>query len=171
MPTQILSPEALTRLNESGCTPVVNQGWYSLPARYIPYISSSGTDTTMKLPTILESIETLVFIGFTQAAAEQILQRYQQDESSDGVTPALLDFVKSHVRSFPDAVFEEDDWDAAMATMGIKQSVRSGIMSPEFWVLMLSETARFWVIDTIETKYKFLESVDQSIIARSHGWV
>ena len=117
--------------------------------------------SSSSIPTVLESLETLEFLGFTSEAGKRILERF--NNSLDLIEdPCILDYAKGQIRSFPDVGCPEDHWNSTMLVMGITQTLCDKILDPEFTNLRLTQNARYWVLDTIEAKFRFLTSLDDA---------
>ncbi|KAL8719253.1 MAG: hypothetical protein Q9225_003712 [Loekoesia sp. 1 TL-2023] len=99
-------------------------------------------------------------------AAERILSRFSRVLSKED-DPELIEFIKGHVRSFPDAATGEEDWDEAMANMGIKAAVRNQIMLPAYQDLRETCTALDWVLDTVDAKYHYLKYLSGTVLGSS----
>ena len=138
-------------------------GWQTIRCVALSESSSSESEGSIEIPTVLESLETLEFLGFTLEAGKTILERF---ENAFNVIedPYLLAFIKAHVRSIPDVGCPEDDWQAAILAMGITQTLSNKILDPEFRNLRLTQNARYWVLDTIEAKYLFLTSLNTNVL-------
>lgn len=163
MPTQILSSEASTHLTENGDEPLQVGGWIRLR---VSSVSSSDSEDIVNVPAVLESLEALIFIGFTDHAAERIFSRFSQVLSMEDDSE-LIEFIKGHVRSFPDAASGEEDWHEAMANMGIKAAVRNQIMLPAYQDLRETRTALYWVLDTLDAKYHYLKHLSGTVLGSS----
>lgn len=120
------------------------------------------------IPDELESIQTLVFMGFSRSAAEATYERFRwiQREHPD---EELLAIAKGTVRSGQDAIDDEENWDEAMQSMGMDVALRTRILSPEFHAICRTETAMFWVVETITDSYDFLLSLNETISYRTAG--
>ncbi|KAL8727017.1 MAG: hypothetical protein Q9166_006315 [cf. Caloplaca sp. 2 TL-2023] len=159
--SSVLSSEASTRLTELGEDVTASDGWLHLRAKSLS--SSSESDAFVNIPQDLESRETLSFLGFTEYASSIIYDRFLN--SPDLYDAELIDFAKAHIRSTDDAATPEDNWVEAMLRMGIKTSLCEAIMDPTFADLRVTQTASFWVLDVITTKYMFLQDITSMVLA------
>ena len=124
------------------------------------------------MPVNLDSIEALRFIGLKKDAAETILTNFHN--RPDRTIPASRDdiydmfgFIEGYLAHKDDAWDEDDEeWDALLRAMGIRKSTRDGILNPKFKSLRLSQTARFWVLETLEDGWDVLMSADQAVRGR-----
>lgn len=169
--TQVLDSEALAYLRESGGDYSVEGGYFRVKCTAVSesmLLSDPDDQSTMLLPRVLESAEAMTVLGFTPEAAAGIIMRFKRALLSNS-NDTILQHIKATVRSAKDAAFEEDDWDGTMKTMGIDQSMRDRILNPEFSRLRMRETARSWVLDTLEAKVAFLESVNDVVLERKRN--
>ncbi|KAL8920175.1 MAG: hypothetical protein Q9208_006421 [Pyrenodesmia sp. 3 TL-2023] len=170
MPTPIISSEASAHISLSAEPPVSEGGWIQLRVRDISSSSSSSeeAESRITIPTVLESVEALSFIGFNAHAADRIMHRYNL-ASAHEADLNLLGFAKGHVRSARDASLPWEDWETAMEEMGVKISLQRAIMDPHFEALRLTQSAMFWVLDTITAKYMYLQSLDREVLGLPRG--
>lgn len=161
--TQVLSQSAYHLLSESGENITIRDGWQTIRCAALSASSSSDSEASTEVPIVVESLETLEFLGFTPEAGKAILELFNKASGSSEV-PCFLEYVKGHVMSMPDVGCPEDDWNAAILAMGITQTLCDKILDPEFTNILLTETASYWVIDTIEAKFEFLKSLNTKVL-------
>ena len=167
MSTKVISSEASRWLSEIGEEIVVTRGWLRLRTSEVSS-SSSDSNATIDIPQALETAETLRFLGFTSTATEAIFNRFEQ-ACTDFPESTILDFAKGRVRSSTDASTTEDDWASAIDRMGINTALRDQIIDQRFEDLRLTKSARFWVLDTVVAKYRFLEGLDMMVLGRKRN--
>ena len=162
--TPVLSEEALNRLREYG-EPVTSDGgslWISLSA--ISSSPSSKNDTTkIHIPQYLESVQALEFLGFAPAPAQEILDRFNS-AFEEHPHAQILDYATDYVRSAPDGVSPEDDWEGALESMGVKESLKDSILNPSHADIRMTETASYWVLDTMDAKNAWLKGLNSDIL-------
>ncbi|KAI9736301.1 MAG: hypothetical protein M1834_001187 [Cirrosporium novae-zelandiae] len=117
-------------------------------------------------PQTLESVETIIYMGYTEAKANEIWKAWLEVEASQAggneFQWGFLEYVlpiEKRAENDNDAGegLEEDDWDGMMKWLGVADELRSKIMDPEFVNVRLTESARFWVHDTMELRFLMLE--------------
>ncbi|KAI4251211.1 MAG: hypothetical protein L6R42_008468 [Xanthoria sp. 1 TBL-2021] len=171
MPTRVISSEASAQLSLNGDSPISEGGWFHIRVRDISSSSSSSSEEAeprVTIPAVLESVQALSFIGFTDRAADQIMYRHSLVSAHrDDVD--ILSFAKGHIRSAKDASLPWENWRDAMDEMGVKNSVQEAIMLPQFESLRLTQSAMFWVLDTISAKYMYLQSIDREVLGYARG--
>ena len=161
--TRVLSESAHQTLSGLGEDVPYHGGCQTIRCVALSESSSSDSEASVDIPQILESTEAMEFLGFSAGAAAAILERFL-DGSKNIPDEDILDYAKGHVRSAPDAGTVEDDWNSAMASMGISQALRDQILDPKFSELRLTRNAQFLVLDTIEAKFMFLSSLDTNVL-------
>ncbi|KAL9024773.1 MAG: hypothetical protein Q9196_006267 [Gyalolechia fulgens] len=135
----------------------------SSKAASLPSLSSSSDTESIDIPQVLESVETLTFIGFVSTAASIIFNKYQESLLVCDWCE-LLDFIRGHIESSDDAASEDADWDQAILDMGIKPSIKDQILDPQLTTTRPSETARHWVLDTLITKFLWRKSLNTLVL-------
>lgn len=67
--------------------------------------------SSSSIPPVLESLETVEFLGFAPEAGKHILEHFNNalELIED---PCILDYAKGHVRSVLDVGCPEDDWNS-----------------------------------------------------------
>jgi hypothetical protein len=114
---------------------------------------------TSTVPETLESVESLEYVGFTTNMAETIYNRYQN--SPKDVPWAFLEFALAVIEDpqIEDAESSQDDWFACMTMIGLDEDFQRAIMLEEFADLRYTATCKFWVRDTMEMRWRFLENL------------
>lgn len=118
------------------------------------------------VPETIESLETLQYLGLTQYAALEAFGVFaHESESPRYVNPEFVEWAKEHVKRFPDCSKDDavSEWEEAMRTMGLQTLWRNAILDPRFAELRQEHTARYWVIQTMEDKWKHLVELDQKM--------
>lgn len=109
----------------------------------------------------LDSREALVYCGFAEDAATTIYSRWNLPEVREEFN--LFEFAVKYLRShnIDDCGGTEDDWDAYLQKCGANDQVRAAITDDgddgELEDVRYSETALYWFIYSLESKYGFLE--------------
>ena len=128
--------------------------------------SSDDSDKTVEIPELLESRETLELLEFDPSAADVILENWHHHLAHhvEGMPdPSFLGCIKAYIRRGNDAFDEDDDWYAAMTSMGVTRAQQERIMHPDFATIRLGQSAMGWVIETVQDRYHWLESLDSNI--------
>lgn len=130
--------------------------------------SSSVRDSVIAIPDELESVQTLVLMGFSQSAAEATYERFRRIQR-EHPNEELLAVAKGTVRGGQDAIDDEENWDKAMQSMGTDVALQTRILNSVYHAICRAETAMFWVIETITDCYDFLLSFNETISNRIAG--
>ena len=107
----------------------------------------------VEIPALLESVETYVFLGFTQKRADSMWWRYRnQPEDMDA---DFMEFAHWAIENdeIPDVESSSDDWDLCMRTVGIGKRLREAILLAEFEDIRYTATCKFWLHDAIDIAY------------------
>ena len=168
MSTRTISDSVETYLLALGAPTSTEDGWRSLSAASYNS-SSSDSDATIEIPEFIDSIETLKFIGFCDEAAEETWHNFCVVRERVGSDASLIHIAKNRVRRGHDAFEANHDWDLAMASMGIGPALRARILTPGYEDIRFSQTAKDWVIESIEDRYGFLKSLGDWITTPQHG--
>lgn len=135
--------------------------------------SSSGSDSgyaaseppSVEIPAQFHSIETLVFLGFTEDRAARIWQRW---EERGDLPDEFLEFAQYAISYNPGDVSDNDDqaWVACFESLGINGATIYSIMDSTFAAIRLRESCQYWVLDTMKSRYESLEAIHKASRAR-----
>jgi len=131
-------------------------------SRSILHYSSSSADDTVEIPVIINSRAGLQFCGFTPHAAGEIFAIYTADgthEELDIFACAYVDRKAYHMN----AVSASDDWDAALARMGMNAKKRAAILDPTYDRFRLLQSADTLAKEIVTDSYEFLLELDNII--------
>lgn len=119
---------------------------------------------TFVIPEFMESVETLEYIGWGEAKAIEIWARWEivkQTESTG--TTFQQHFLEYALSAVPDLKLEDgqEDWDAELLNWGVGDELRTAIMDEAYTNIRLTESAQYWVKDTMEIRYLSLERLQR----------
>jgi hypothetical protein len=132
-------------------------------------VSSSSDESTwdelIDIPIYLHSLQSLRFVGFKKAVAEEILERYHSALIRHGTMPlGFYDFMIGFLEGKSENAYRADhDWDGVLKDLGIRKRVRMGILNPEYDHLRLTKSAKDWALETIEDGWIFLRGIDKAV--------
>ena len=129
------------------------------------YSSSSDSDEIVEIPAILESQATLQWLGFTEGKSQLMMSSWAQAYATDNEAD-FFETIEATINQGSDAVDLTDDWPAAIRSMGMTRAFRKKIMHHRYNHIRLSETAKFWVLDTVTDKYRFLSGLSNTLLGR-----
>ncbi|KAH9217060.1 hypothetical protein DL95DRAFT_386889 [Leptodontidium sp. 2 PMI_412] len=116
------------------------------------------------IPEFMESVETLEYIGWGEEKATDIWARWEivkQTESNEITFQQR--FLEYALSAIPDLKLEDrqEDWDAEMLNWGVGDELRAAIMDEAYTNIRLTESAQYWVKDTMEIRYLSLERLQR----------
>lgn len=135
--------------------------------------TDSALIEVLEIPTYLNTVELLLFVGFDYNKAYAIFNKWEETRGQDKLKGAAVDALVRYAISWIEEkakIFNvtevEDDWDDALRNMGLSLDFRDRILDPSFDWLRLSKSASHWAIDSIESDYHFLVHLERSILKR-----
>jgi len=120
----------------------------------------ASSNSTVEIPEQFDSPQTLVFLGFIPDRVGQLRQGWQEMQRSGRKIPfldAILEYLKHR---YPDAIKEEDDWEAYFTQLGLAEAFKRRLMDADFKEWRLSGSAAHWTCEMTTMSYQFLESLD-----------
>ena len=161
MSVSILSTKAIESISEPGENILRFDGWIRIRTAKIS--SSDDAEATVDLPSDLDSENTLRFLGFAAETAFKIFDRYVEYRTRFPQM-TVFELAKSHVRSCQDVALVTEDWASALDAMGIQESLRNAILHPDYEAIRLTESASYWVLDTIHAKWLYLSTLESAVL-------
>lgn len=163
--TRVLSEQSLHFLEKAGNSITLHRGVRTIS---LQTISSYDSDDTIDVPDMLNSPESLEFCGLQTEVAKLLHQKWEHDEQTLepytlGYGATLISIARHYIRGMADrknALWEQDDWDDALESMGINELTRSRILDPTFKDLRLSRSAAEWALDTLDRSWEYLDGLD-----------
>lgn len=129
-----MSSDSLTYLQLTANSLEIRDGCRTISLRSI---SPANSDETIEVPHVLNSIQSLLFCGFSHGAATQIYNQWTLMERD--LTPHDLGYGQhfvelardyiSHRAGIRNAFVEGDDWVGALQFMGVKSETRNAIIN------------------------------------------
>ncbi|KAL1647137.1 hypothetical protein SLS58_002908 [Diplodia intermedia] len=120
------------------------------------HYSTPPHDAIIHLPTAPWSIASLEFLGFTPAAAHEILAHFLDRPSPDINCYDLIDYAESHVQSKDPRQTSLLPPRVLMTRMGLNEAMQDALTDPRFAGVAGTETLRFWIFDTLRVNYDAL---------------
>jgi hypothetical protein len=123
----------------------------------------------IEIPDTLFSVESYVYMGFTEMTARQIWNRYITRPHD--MPDTFLDFASAHVNlsSEPDVYCADEDWDGCLRSCGINQKMRNAILMAEFEDIRYSQSAKYWATEAIGMNYEALETINERLKEKMHA--
>jgi hypothetical protein len=116
------------------------------------------------VPEYIESVETLEYIGWGEEKAANIWARWEIVKQTESNEAAFQQhFLEYALSVIPDLKLEDqqEDWDAEMLNWGVGAELRAAIMDEAYTNIRLTESAQYWVKDTMEVRYLSLERLQR----------
>ena len=161
---KVLSPQSLDILHARG--EAVREGGYRSISN-TSYMSANSLDSeaTVLIPDELHSEETLRFLEFNGTTAEKIWREYLERRAKFPNRANVLKSAKRHLDSFSIDPFGENDseWIEGMNLFGMSSNFQARIMAPDMKTMRLFGTVKTWIFEMIDTRWKFLEGLDDVI--------
>ncbi|GAB7337362.1 hypothetical protein MBLNU457_g2710t1 [Dothideomycetes sp. NU457] len=122
----------------------------------------STSDDVEELPKELSSQKTLVYCGFADDVATTIFNRWNVPEVREEFD--LGEFAVKYLRShkIDNCGGPEDDWDAYLRSCGANDQVRKAITRPGHDNIRYTQTAQYWFVWSIESKYAYLVYIKEA---------
>jgi hypothetical protein len=117
------------------------------------------------VPEYIESVETLEYIGWGEEKATDIWARWEIIKQTESNEAAFQQhFLEYALSAIPDLKLEDrqEDWDAEMLNWGAGAGLRAAIMDEAYTNIRLTESAQYWVKDTMEIRYLSLERLQRN---------
>ncbi|KAI9830171.1 MAG: hypothetical protein M1819_005848 [Sarea resinae] len=170
---RVISEGSLQLLLAAGEAGEVNSGFRAVSRA--SFGSGSSTET-VQVPEHLMSASALVFCGFDATVADQIFNKWVEneenyDEETQFEPEDLITLARHYVKTvsrtteawLPDPIHS---WDGVLQAQGISENTRARILHPDYRELRLTGTASYWALDTIDLCWEFLEDLDGRIIQK-----
>ena len=159
--TSTFKPATIERLKGSAFYACKGKGWIS-----ISLTKSATVKVRECVPETIESRATLQYLGLTEKAARRACSLIiHLDKTTANDSREFIEFAKLYVDYFPDCSKDDPDseWDHAMREMGVQDLWIKAILDPRYAELRQEHTAKYWVQQTMEDKWKHLITLNQRI--------
>lgn len=145
----VLTEDSVTYLGERfGSSLSIQEEWIQVPRRAF---NSSEDNELIAIPRELNSMATLRFLGLSKASAKQTWSRYSNFLKTGD--DDIISFALATVRGGQDTgSVDDEDWIAAMRSMGARKVLRNRIMTPGCDSIRLTESPKIWVLQTFKER-------------------
>ncbi|CAE7020354.1 hypothetical protein PTNB85_09936 [Pyrenophora teres f. teres] len=134
----------------------------SSPSHSVRFRSfSSNLDRTFFIPSSLESVAALEFVGFTSDAAAQVYGNFSNKPSSS--PDDLVAFACGHVARLSHPKVQDMPVASALDLVGINSQIKEVFLDSQFDQVRQTQTLLYWVEDTITTNYDTLERLQHRL--------
>ena len=164
--TRVISEGALTILLNRGDNSTFQNGFRTVSNT--SYMSDDSLDSqrTVEIPEYLQSVESIHFLEFNEATSHKIYEDFTRAAMQDPDRAHILISAREHVRSISGNADERHGsgvWVGVLQAIGMTSNFQNRIMDPEFEDMRKMGTAKGWVLEAIETRYVFLQQLDNII--------
>ncbi|OBT80416.1 hypothetical protein VF21_00868 [Pseudogymnoascus sp. 05NY08] len=136
----------------------------SATVRFIGRDRRQQRQGSFEMPTAVISSEALEFIGFNQATAKTVYERFMNRPDPSINIDSFLDYATSQVQQI--RVLETTNYTdreimarEAMALVGLTKDFQDRMLDPRFKTVYETENLLFWVLDTLKVGYLALEQL------------
>lgn len=113
---------------------------------------------TCDIPISEEGVVVLVYIGFTEATATAIYERYANRPDPGQNSGSLVDHVAEHISILKTREYEDMDAREAITRIGLNQQIQDALTDPYFADIFGTASLHYWVKDTLQANYAALLS-------------
>ncbi|MCJ1334012.1 hypothetical protein MMC10_010719 [Thelotrema lepadinum] len=125
------------------------------------------------IPNYLISKETLEYIGYSDATANMIWERWanwgpDQGREVDGGPITFESLFRAHLHGQDVDAYTEDDaeWLTVMGQFGLSEELKACVMAPDCKEIRLSGSCKDWALDTVLARYEGLEGKQKDSASR-----
>jgi hypothetical protein len=139
----------------------------TVTVRFIGYDRQQQRQGSFEMPMTVISAEALEFIGFKQATAKTVYERFMNRPDPSINIDSFLDYATSQVQRIwvlKSANYTDRE---AMARVGLTINFQDRMLDVDFTAVYETETLLFWVIDTLKVAYTALEQMHERLKHRA----
>ncbi|KAK7735540.1 hypothetical protein SLS53_007453 [Cytospora paraplurivora] len=126
-----------------------SSGAASASLRLRGFISPSSAQD-FELPDDPESVAALEFIGFTQATAREIYQRWEARPDPEQYPYSFLEHATGQFENRNQGDMSHADF---MTKVGLDKEFQDAILDPRYASIFGTETLKFWIKDTLASRH------------------
>lgn len=156
--TSLLSPPAST-----GSVSSSSASSATASVRMLSFKSEQMLQGSFEIPTSAISVDALEFIGFSQATAKTVYERFINRPDPNINIDSFLDYATSQVQQIWALKTNGYTDREAMAGVGLTTDFQDRMLDPDFTEVYETETLLFWVRDTLGIGYAALEQLQERL--------
>ena len=172
----VLAPLDAAHLEALGSASPVYQGkrkvsssTWSSSTTTLTTVASLDSTLSIEIPEAMRSEESFVFLGCTKSLAKTLWQRWlaisPEDRGPDGPI-SFMSLAETVVARHEDDVWcANEDWIGMITSLGFATEVAEAICDPQYDAIRFTASAKFWLLDTIQLRWRSLEELQD--ISRS----
>lgn len=130
---------------------------------YVSTYETSSSEPSSIIPEYMVSLETFQYIGLIPKVAKSCWKCWinsPEDSRDPGGGPNdFLSFARAHIHNAGPDVSDDQDWEEAMRGWGVAEELIERIMNPEYADLRITQSGKYWVLDTLTLRYEALKGI------------
>ena len=128
-----------------------------------PFTSSSSDEQTIEIPEVMRSKETFLFLGLTEDLATTLWERWldisPDDRGPDGPI-SFLSLAETIITGHDEDVWcVNEPWINFITSLGFSNELAEAICDPQYDGIRFTESAKFWLLDTLQLRWRSLEDL------------
>ncbi|QQK43394.1 hypothetical protein Pdw03_7295 [Penicillium digitatum] len=136
-----------------------------------PPLSDGTRYTFVSIPDHLISLAALEHLGYNSETATRIWEYWtnwppgEPKRETDDVYHGMpfMDIVQGYIDNSPDTCEDNDaEWFRCFNLYGIHRELQEVIMDPKFRYIRLTESCKFWVLDTFQLRNRALQTAQDA---------
>lgn len=162
----MLTAEDAQALEEAGLAIPVTAGMRKILNTTIYSVSAGSENSEDSEPEFveicehMESQETLMWLGFNEETAKDLFNTWEQYDPDD--PSPFFTFITDYIRYHKMDAYDDQDWNTALRIIGVNDELRATIMDPDFTNLRLGASAKHWILDSMEIRYRILAKASET---------
>jgi hypothetical protein len=162
MPFPVVLPEDVHHLEKAGLLTPASGGMRKISISTIFSDSTqnssdpgySSENAMIEICEMMQSPETLIWLGFNDETAIDLWTSWQNWDEDD---PAeFLELITGYIKHHQLDAAENDNWPEILAIIGINDRLITAIMDPDFTDCRVTATAKHWILDSLQARYRVL---------------
>ena len=131
-----------------------------------PSPENFASDSFSTIPTYIDSLATIEYLGYTYTEACEIWDRWERVREKDQAT--LLEMALFNIdNAVKNRVLDPDDWEEVIDACGINNDTRKRLTNPAYDFPPRSiMSCGDWIKDTIQLRYECLEGIQEASLNR-----
>lgn len=143
-----------------------------IPLVHVSSPQAQAQQAFVDIPDELISLATLRYIGYREDTASMLWERWNHwppgepvrevDDDVGGMP--FIEFAIGYIQGPHRDTWEENDqaWRTCMNSLGVSDELQDAILDPIFREIRLGDSCVFWVVDSMQMRYRGLEEIQQT---------
>jgi hypothetical protein len=159
---RILSSKNLLRnANRRGRRQIDNSIIWSEDSAYTFASADSGFSNQSEVPEEVYSAEAIMFLGFQEHKANELWAVWVSDkaEFAEDYPFTFIQLITNYVKNMREDNFAGTNWSGLFQNIGIEKELYEKIMDEDFADIRATQSAKYWINDSLETRFAELVAV------------